>query len=114
MELLERTFKIWDASPSFTRILLRSPKNNVENICENIDIIFWGVCYLNIPFTFRGIQIEHANAAEVKQIMPFIGRELINEQIFVLIAEDRRYYIAAINYTVQENILDIFETSLTL
>lgn len=113
MNILERHFRVWDATSSLNRILLRSPKNESEGRQTNIDITFWGVYYLDILFLLRGIQFDTPTETEVAHIVARVDQALEDEAIFVIVSQGQRYYIAAVTYVVQENTVDIFETTLS-
>src|SRR5688572_14874887 len=53
IDLSGRTFTVWDASPTHSRLLLRSPAPN-----DNIDIVFWGIEHMNILSIMRELSIE--------------------------------------------------------
>jgi hypothetical protein len=54
--LAGRRFQVWDYSPSFSRLLIRSPRFEEGEL--NIDIIFWGVDFMNIASLLGEISID--------------------------------------------------------
>jgi YD repeat-containing protein len=60
----------------------------------------------------RGLYMDRATELESDQISKLLGMEFTNESVFVIVSEEKRYYIVAVNYTVQENTLDIFDISI--
>lgn len=84
------------AFPSHAQVLLRSHDFETN---ENIDVIFFDVKFLNIPFDIKGIVIEHDT----------------NENEFLISSQgnpDVGYKIKANHFQVFENQLDFYETSL--
>jgi hypothetical protein len=105
MIYLNRTFKIWDATPTKNCLLLRSPKNNVEDLHENIDILFFGVKHLNIPFLFKGLEIREATEVEAKEFNS-------DEMTYVLINSEHQGIVVAHSYKIYMNDSDIFDSPL--
>ena len=106
-------FQLWDASPSLQRIMLLSPSNQKHEQEENIVLTFWGVKYMQLPFSLKGMEIQKVNLDE---FMKFSSASLsITEEdnIFCLTTNDgARYFIVAANYTSDTNQLDYFENQL--
>jgi hypothetical protein len=110
MQILERTFQMWDYHSSHSQLLLRSPKR--PGITTNIDIKFFGVFYLNIPTIIRGCSIGEATSAEVQAIDSLFPNRVDVNRVFMISSAGNRYPIVAINYKISENTLDIFQTVL--
>ena len=105
MKYPDRKFQVWDASPSFQRLLLRSPKTEAREWKENIDIIFFGVKHLDIPFMFNGIEIEDVTESDKHGYVKPLGSE---DKIFVLKNQDGQGIIVASQLKILSNKGDIF------
>lgn len=98
--LYDRTFKLWDYSPSFNRLLLRSPQNQHNGF--NLDIIFYGVQYLDIASLVSEVEI--------------IEEDIVDDttyRIFVLKTKQGDYKIQAASYKISQSDTDIFESPLS-
>lgn len=108
-----RYFQVWDFHSSFGRILIRSCKYDGA---ENIDLIFIGVFYLEAPFGFHGLGILDPTETEIARLEERTGISAAAgkaySRFYVLASEGARYYIGASEYTIDENSLDLMETSL--
>ena len=95
--LVGRRFQLWDYSPSFSRLLIRSPQTEQNPL--NIDIIFWGVKQLNlIPHLGEiSIQIEEIDTQYKK---------------FLIYSQDQIYTIKAVNYKIMTSDMEIFDSPL--
>jgi hypothetical protein len=104
-----RIFQVWDASSSFSRIMLRSPKNVTDNYHMNIDIVFWGVKYINIPWVIRGFSLVNTEDNDSMVIEKYMGYTIDKDNIYTIISQNMRYYVVATKYIITENDIDIFE-----
>lgn len=112
MKLIQRSFHIWDASSSHAKLLLRSPRNQTHGVLQNIDITFWGVSYVELPFILRGLELVEPTHEEVALLSERLQKDVQADDVFVLVSQGQRNFVVAVNYTVQENDLDIFASSL--
>jgi hypothetical protein len=95
--LVGRRFQLWDYSPSFSRLLIRSPQTEQNPL--NIDIIFWGVDYLNIASHLGEItmQIEEIDDRHKK---------------FLIHSNGQTYTIEAKLYKIMTSDMEIFDSPL--
>lgn len=57
MEFLAgRAFHLWDYSPTFSRLVIRSPQNDDDD--HNIDVIFFGVSSMDVASYLGEITIQ--------------------------------------------------------
>lgn len=107
----ERKFNLVDAFVSHSELLLRSDKIGNDG-GFNIDIIFGGVEYLQIPSWFEGISIhwDKEKRFGYKKIDAMIDKEFVN--VFNIKSGEADYYIVAFNFIVFKNKLAFGESSL--
>jgi len=113
MSLLQtdRELRLWEYTVSLRQLLLRSPK--VESgYANNLDVIFVGVRYIEIPVTFKGLTITLGTRKHLRKIEPLLGRAVPLTHIFLLESRGRTHIIVAGMMRVEENFLDIRESSL--
>lgn len=106
-----RRFRLWDYNVSHNQLLLRSPQT--PGIPTNIDIVIWGVEYLDLASMLDGVELAPAVGADLERAEKFVGRKLErSSKAFCLISGDRRSLVVASGFKVLENTLDVFESSL--
>ncbi len=79
---------------------------------DNIDIIFEGVSYINVPTLMRGIVIRKGSAeptGEKQQIMDYMGPGL---RLYIIVLQQSECYIIALCMGIYTNKLKFYETSL--
>jgi hypothetical protein len=109
----DRHFSLFDYHISHSQLLLRSSKT--EKHSSNIDIIIFGVNYIQM-FTFtRGIVLETMELSDVSRLnSKLISHHFSKEtdQIYQLQSSGESFYIVGAHCRVYENDLDLSETSL--
>lgn len=106
-----RAFRIWDYRVSHDQLLLRSAK--IKGYNENIDIIFYGVNYIQLSPELSGLTIQKmvppfaAPYESVVQNLEFEGNNL-----FEIVSGRDVYLVAAAYVRVFENNLEFDESSL--
>jgi hypothetical protein len=106
----DRRFRLWDYNVSHKQMLLRSPKS--PDAGTNLDIVMWGVEYLDLATSLDGVRMASASCEEVGRAERALGKPLDPSQVFGLISGDRRFLVVAAGFKVLENDLDIFDSSL--
>jgi hypothetical protein len=100
-------FSLLDYSRSHSQLLFRSNKNKQRDY--NIDIIFKGVLYINIPNQMNGLEIS------LKSTLPG-NPKLINDsnyKVFSLVnSDEEEYYLNAMAFGVFRNGLDLLVSSI--
>ena len=107
----KRYFTISDYFPSHKQLLIRSSKTNENS--KNIDVVFFGVNYLQIPTSFKGMSIDVLDKDDLiitKELETF--RNLGNNYIFKISSEKSISFLVASFVRVFENSLEFNETSL--
>ena len=95
--LMGRKFKVWDYSPSFSRLLIRSPRFGDSQV--NIDIVFWGVDHLELDTSLGEISLD----VEVLEEKPSTKRITIT-------SPNGKFMIVATNYPIFESDTDMFDS----
>lgn len=106
----DRRFRLWDYNVSHKQMLLRSPGS--PDAGSNVDIVMWGVEYLDLPTSLDGVAIAPASAEECRRAERALGKALDGSRVFCLDSGDRRSLVVAAGFKVLENDLDPFESSL--
>lgn len=107
-----RIFQLLFYQISHGEMIIRSQKNDNEkddNTNHTIDIYFGDVIYMEIPKKLNGIVFRSALADDVKYINSKIGKKVTEDEIVVIISEEREYYIVASVISIIENELSLFE-----
>lgn len=97
-DLTGRSFKLWDYSPSLSRLLIRSLRRNEDDY--NVDVIFSGVVRLEIDSFIGEITIDSENTDNPTY------------QRFMLRTASRIHIIEAVSCSVVLSHTDIFESPL--
>jgi hypothetical protein len=107
-----RHFTIFDFSISHGQLLLRASKD--DNNIKNIDIVFFGVRYIQLLTSFLGLSIRSVKGRE-----DLIHYDSVNfylkydkNHLFEIETVGEKFYIAASFFKVYENELEFNETSL--
>lgn len=106
----DRNFRIWDFSVSHKQMLLRSPRSS--EVATNLDIVLWGVEYLELATSLQGLAIISSTPEDVARASLMLGSELDPSHVRCFASEGRRFVLVAAGYKVLKNDLDIFESSL--
>lgn len=108
--LSDRSFKLWDYNVSHNQLLLRSPQS--LDFDFNIDVVFWGVKYLDIKTHINGITIVPKPISEYNNTLIRINENESDLNVYMIESHDRCNLIAASGFKVLQNNLDIFDSSL--
>jgi len=106
----DRSFRLWDFSVSHKQMLLRSPRS--PEAAMNIDIVLWGVEYLDVATSLQGLTIVSPTREDVARAGQAMGGEVALSHVHCFASEGRRFVVVAAGYKVLRNDLDIFESSL--
>ena len=112
-----KQFVLWDVSPSHSQLLMR----HRESDGNNVDIVFVGVFFMQIPRLFRGLKLEIAPSDQAEAIFEEIGwtrnsnhRKAGTKRIFRITSDGRAYYLGAVGWRVDRNSLGPRESSLEI
>lgn len=109
-----RYFTVFDFAVSHGQLLLRASKD--ENNLKNIDIIFFGVRYIQLFTSLLGISIRLVDKNKSLIDYDSVSSLLNSEEncLFEIETKGDVFYIAASYLKVYENELEFNETSLGL
>jgi hypothetical protein len=109
-----RHFTIFDFRISHGQLLLRSSKD--DNNIKNIDIVFFGVRYIQLFTSFPGLSIRSIEGKDDLINYDSVNAYLKNEKnhLFEIETKSEKFYIAASFFKIYENELEFNETSLGL
>ena len=93
---------------SHGQLLVRSPKD--ANHSTNLDLMFSGVEYMDLPRHLGQIEVHEPDETDVLFIRERLAKQGGSDSIFVLISDSRRYRVVAAALKISENELDIFES----
>lgn len=107
----DRYYTFYDFQVSHGQLLLRSDKR--KGYDNNIDIVFFGVSYIQLFTKLDGIVIRVADktlVADYNSVSKYLTYE--GENLFEIESNSEKYYLAASFARVFENQLESYETSL--
>jgi len=107
----DRPFRVWDYLVSHDQLLLRSPK--IKGYKKNIDIVFFGVTYIQLHTVLSGVNIREICPSD-SEVDDSIKQHLSHEsnKLFEVLSSNERYLIIAAFVRVFENDLEFRESSL--
>lgn len=105
----DRHFKLWDYSVSHMQMLLRSPRT--PDIETNIDVVFWGVEFVELPTSLLGIEIIAASSGDASDLRARLKRNVEPGGLFRVVSSGNSYVVVASGFTVFQNMLDIFDST---
>ena len=108
ISLASRMFQTWEFKVSHGQLLIRSPKD--ANHSTNVDLIFSGVEYVDLPRHLGQLEVQHPDEADISFIGERLAKQGSSNSIFVLTSDSRRYHVVAAALTISENELDIFDS----
>lgn len=100
-----RMFAPYDFLVSHRQLLLRSDK--IKGYPSNIDVIFFGVMYMELPSTLDSISISEIPADQVTEKL-----QIYPGTCYRIQTSNNEFYIVANDIKVFKNQLDLPETSL--
>jgi len=95
----ESIFRLWDYNVSLDTMLIRS--NNDEG---NVDLVFWGVYFLQSKTMFKGIKIQEATIKDYELVKNYTANK--NEKLYVLESEKEFFFIGALGLSIHTNNLE--------
>ena len=110
MNLTGRYFEFWEFRVSHTQLLIRSPRTKDQP--RNIDVIFSGVAYVNLPTKLGPIEIASATADDLSRARSDFRDDVVAGDVHVFVSGNKRWVIVAAAMRTNENDLDLFESSL--
>ncbi|RKG79539.1 hypothetical protein D7W82_30735 [Corallococcus sp. CA049B] len=110
MNLSERVFRVWEFRVSHDQLLIRSARTAQHP--QNLDVIFAGVDYLELPTKLGEIEITSPMVDDLRKVQAAFREGVTERDVHVIVSGGRRFVVVAAKMTVVKNDLDIFESSL--
>lgn len=110
MDLRNRRFRVWDYRVSHDQLLIRSPRS--EHQTRNVDVLFAGVEYLELATMFEELEIAAPTNADLARVQAAHRPGVQLDYVRVLVSKGHRYVVVAAGMEIEENELDLFESSL--
>lgn len=105
-----RRFQLWEYRVGHGALLIRSPRG--PNVETNIDLVFSGVEYVACPRMLRGVELVSATDEDAQRVSDAFGTVVAPDRVFVLLSAGARHIVVALTCHVNENLDDIFESTL--
>src|SRR4051812_31859267 len=93
---IQRVFSLWDCKPGHKRVLLRSPKTEAH--ADNLDLVFWGVEYLDLPTRFDHFELSQGTESDADKLSSRLGRATSVANIFRITTAAGLYFVVAEGY----------------
>ncbi len=101
-------FQLWEYRVSHGQMLVRSPKSPTQDV--NVDIVFAGVEYVDLPRYLRELEIDEPTEADIAFAVDRLGKPVEANAITVLTAKGKPHIVVAAALNVGESDMDIFES----
>lgn len=106
-EYSTRKFQLWLFRVGHGELLVRSPRDEVNP--RNVDLVFVGVDYIDLPRVLSGVVVSAASPVDVRRAEERLGRTVDRLTVRVLVTEGRRHLVVAAYFNIEENELDLGE-----
>jgi hypothetical protein len=115
-----RKFQFWSYRVSHGELLVRSPRFAAGE--KNVDIMFAGVSYVDLPRFLPDFEVEGATAPDViafaqersgQPVTSALADKPDASQAFVFRCGERRYVVVASWMGIAESDMDVFDTPFT-
>ena len=103
----DRRFQFWMYRVSHGELLVRSPRDFDHD--DNIDLIFVGVKYVDLPRRLEGVEIDTARPEDLLWLAGRVGQAFEASKVVVLQTGECRHLVVASRFKVEVNQLDLFE-----
>src|SRR6476659_1805128 len=92
----DRSFRLWEFRVGHSQLLIRSARDRGVEGDVNLDLIFKGVFFLEVPDWFRGLSFRDATPAETGKLESRTGVLQSKEgRFYTLLSEGRTYFVGA-------------------
>lgn len=110
MDFSSRKFRLWEFRVSHDQLLIRSVRSQQHP--RNVDIIFEGVDYIELPTKPGDIAIDKPTREDVLHVHTSFRDDIDEKDIYVIVAQGRRFFVVAAGMRTIENELEFYESSL--
>ncbi|MEO7329428.1 MAG: hypothetical protein ABI193_12670 [Minicystis sp.] len=110
----DRDFQIWEYQIGHGQLLIRSPKAEATDHSPgretNVDLVFLGVEYMDLPRVLRGLTLDQATAEERRALEAKLSKTLEPGSVRMLVSGGRRFAVVAAIVSISENDWDICDS----
>ncbi|MFV0388398.1 MAG: hypothetical protein ACK5NT_06560 [Pyrinomonadaceae bacterium] len=103
-KILKRTFQVWKYEVSHQKLLIRSPSS--PNLETNIDIVFYGVKFMELKDIFHGIEFLAVTPDELTSVNQLFLSEQSKTKLYKFRSEGREFRVVALTRKIYRNNLD--------
>ncbi len=103
-----RSFQFWQYHVSHGELLVRSPRDDAHP--RNIDLMFVGVEYVDLPRHLPGLEIDDPEDIDMARAQARLGKHVELRTVTILKSHERRYMVIAAAMQIVENDMDIFDS----
>jgi hypothetical protein len=104
-------FRMWDYLCSHNQLNIRNARLHDDGSSSNIDLVFYGVAYMELPPTLADLQFDRPTGGEVDYLR---GRYTSRHDTscdphtyYVLVSRSIRYYVVAEGLYMEQNDLPL-------
>ncbi|MCP3098151.1 hypothetical protein LZ198_04575 [Myxococcus sp. K15C18031901] len=105
-----RTFQVLEYRVRQKQLLVRAAKS--EQHPKNVDILFSGVEYLELPTTLGEVQLVPPFVSDLSRLQTVFRPDVDSRHVNVFLQGERHYLVVAVDTKVTENDLDAHDSGL--
>ncbi len=98
----ERSFRLWELHVGHSRLLVRSGRN-YDDDSENVDLVFDGVVWIQVPDWLKGLVIREVSGEVAESVLRNVWFETQHVRVFELASQGRTYFVAASFLRIETN-----------
>ena len=102
----DRRFQVWEYQMSHGMLLVRSSRSPEQ--ATNIDLLFVGVEYMDLPSSMDGLELDAPTTIELSHLAARTGKPIAAPAVTMLVTGGGRFTVVGTTITVSENDWDIF------
>jgi len=95
-------FQMWDFHVSYSRLLLRSPRDESDDDSVDLDVTFTAVFYSELGCHLQGIVIRDATPDEIEYLHRRIAEMYFNHaRCYVIVSGNYTYFVVGGNIAIE-------------
>jgi hypothetical protein len=100
-------FRLWDYLCSHDQLNIRNTRVHNDGSSSNIDLVFYGVAYMELPPILADLRFESPTESEVDYLRSRYDCSYAPHNHYVLISRNTRYYVVAEELYLERNDLPL-------
>jgi hypothetical protein len=104
-------FRMWDYLCSHNQLNIRNARVHDDGSSSNVDLVFYGVAYMELPPILADLQFDSPTESEVEYLRGRYDNQYESScnprNYYVLIARNIRYYVVAEDLYMERNDLPL-------